>query len=276
MKESILAAVLFALPATVAAQNTGIAFQSALTGADALRTRILGAQNGKPVAGHPLTADEERHTLQILADGTRIETKTVDKFYRDDQGRTRTERADGVVVIHDVVAGRNAQITKGRKMTVQQDPGVSIEAKQKMEAEMEAVVLDLAEKARAIRAQMPATASRAAPAPTPAPTIADKLNAEAAAKNAEHLNEESLGAQQVNGVRAEGTRTVTTIPIGQIGNDRPIQIVNERWYSNELQMLVKSTNKDPRFGETTYELTNIIQSLPDPALFQVPARSPQQ
>lgn len=36
-------------------------------------------------------------------------------------------------------------------------------------------------------------------------------------------------------------------------------------------MLVKSVSTDPRFGTTTYELTNISRQPPDPSLFQVPA-----
>jgi len=58
-----------------------------------------------------------------------------------------------------------------------------------------------------------------------------------------------------------------TIPIGKIGNDRAISVVNERWYSSDLQMLIKSTSSDPRFGETTYQLTSVVQASPDPTLF---------
>jgi hypothetical protein len=46
--------------------------------------------------------------------------------------------------------------------------------------------------------------------------------------------------------------------------------VNESWYSADLQMLVKSVNTDPRFGETTYRLTNIVRAMQNPALFQIP------
>jgi len=85
------------------------------------------------------------------------------------------------------------------------------------------------------------------------------------------VNRESLGTQMVEGVQAEGTRITFTIPAGKIGNERPIVTVNERWYSPELQAVVMSKNSDPRLGETTYRLTNINRSEPDPALFQVPA-----
>jgi hypothetical protein len=74
----------------------------------------------------------------------------------------------------------------------------------------------------------------------------------------------------MNGVTATGTRSTLTIPQGQIGNNRDIHVVNERWYSDDLQMLVKSVNSDPRFGENTYELTNISRDEPDASLFQIP------
>src|SRR5262249_28013557 len=52
-------------------------------------------------------------------------------------------------------------------------------------------------------------------------------------------------------IEAEGTRTTVTIPAGEIGNERPIEIVSERWYSPELQLVVMTRHSDPRFGETT-------------------------
>ncbi|HKA01147.1 MAG TPA: hypothetical protein VKE70_31760, partial [Candidatus Solibacter sp.] len=82
---------------------------------------------------------------------------------------------------------------------------------------------------------------------------------------------EELAAQVINGVRAKGSRVTITIPAGSFGNDRDVKVVNERWYSDDLQVLVKSINNDPRFGITTYELTNIVTGAPDPALFLVPS-----
>ena len=82
---------------------------------------------------------------------------------------------------------------------------------------------------------------------------------------------ESLGKQMIEGVEAEGTRTTTTFPAGMMGNERPINIVSERWYSPELQTVVMSKHSDPRFGETTYRLTNINRSEPARTLFEVPS-----
>ena len=82
---------------------------------------------------------------------------------------------------------------------------------------------------------------------------------------------EQLGTKVVEGVQAEGTRTTLTIPAGQIGNDQPIQIVDEVWRSPELQVIVHSEHSDPRMGSTKYSLQNISRSDPSPTLFQVPA-----
>jgi len=79
-----------------------------------------------------------------------------------------------------------------------------------------------------------------------------------------------LGAQVVEGVLANGTRTTLTIPAGQIGNDRPITIVTEVWTSPDLKTIVYSRRSDPRTGEQTFRLTNIQRTEPDAALFTVP------
>ena len=82
---------------------------------------------------------------------------------------------------------------------------------------------------------------------------------------------ESLGVKDIGGVSAEGTRNTTTIPAGSIGNERPIEVVYERWYSKELQLVVSSKHSDPRFGEQTYELNNIRREEPQSSLFAPPA-----
>lgn len=218
---------------------------------------VFETVSGKTVTGRPLTATEERHTLQVLGDGTRIEKTDTNKFYRDDMGRTRSERPDGTVIVNDPVQGTSAEVNGNRKMirrntaTISRDI-LSADVTAKLEAELRSAV--------AVRA------------PSISPTVADKLKAETLSKAAAR-QEEDLGYQSVNGVTAQGFRTTTTIPAGQIGNDRPIQIVSERWYSPDLQMNVKTINSDPRFGETTYQLTNILQAAPDPTLFQLPAES---
>jgi len=67
-----------------------------------------------------------------------------------------------------------------------------------------------------------------------------------------------------------GDENTITIPAGQVGNERPIDIVDEQWRSPDLQLSVLSKHADPRMGETVYSLTNISRAEPSPTLFQVP------
>lgn len=80
---------------------------------------------------------------------------------------------------------------------------------------------------------------------------------------------ESLGRQTIGGVEAEGTRETLTIPAGTSGNEKALEIVSERWYSPELQVVVLSRRRDPRHGETTQALTDITRGEPDAALFEL-------
>jgi hypothetical protein len=85
------------------------------------------------------------------------------------------------------------------------------------------------------------------------------------------LKTESLGHQAIEGVPAEGTRTTMTIAAGQLGNEQPIQIVTETWYSADLQTVILSKRSDPRSGETVTRYANISRTEPPHALFEVPA-----
>jgi hypothetical protein len=81
---------------------------------------------------------------------------------------------------------------------------------------------------------------------------------------------EQLGSRTIAGVNAIGTRTKTIIPARTIGNSSDITIVHETWFSPDLRMVMESTQTDPRFGQTTYSVTDLDQTDPDGNLFQVP------
>jgi hypothetical protein len=87
----------------------------------------------------------------------------------------------------------------------------------------------------------------------------------------ENSEVENLGKQTMEGIEVEGTRLTFTIPAGQFGNDRPVKIVSERWYSPALQVTVMSRHSDPRTGESVYRLTGIKRAEPDRVLFEIPA-----
>ncbi len=73
------------------------------------------------------------------------------------------------------------------------------------------------------------------------------------------------------GLAVEHSRKETVIAAGQMGNTKPLEIVDESWYSPELQIVVKSVHRDPRSGVVTYRLTGIDRKEPDHKLFETPA-----
>lgn len=91
------------------------------------------------------------------------------------------------------------------------------------------------------------------------------------AKQARGLSQEELGLRTIEGVSAKGRRTKLTIAAGEVGNDRPIEVVTETWYSDELQAVVLMKHSDPRTGETVTRLENVKLGEPARHLFEVPA-----
>jgi hypothetical protein len=203
--------------------------------------RIEGAQSG-PVLGRPFSATEVRKTLQTMADGTRIEHSDTTRFYRDGQGRMRAESPNRVEIF-DFVAGFEYDLnpeSKTYKRTTIPDKTTSM---------MLAVVGSTSW--TSFSSDAPETRTRA--------------------RNSRGTVTEELPAQTLHSLSIKGSRVTSTIPVGALGNDREMKVVNERWYSPDLQVLIRSSNSDPRFGVSSYELTDIVQAPPDPLLFQVPA-----
>ena len=84
-------------------------------------------------------------------------------------------------------------------------------------------------------------------------------------------NSENLGDQTIDGIHVTGTRVTTTIPAGKMGNEKPITVTSERWYSPELKATVTTKHDDPWAGELKTELKNVNTAEPDASLFSVPA-----
>jgi hypothetical protein len=239
--------------------------------------RLVGAVAGMPgrvVKSAPYSADVVTETSQTLADGNHVRQTSTARVYRDSEGRVRTEQSLGglgalgvnssqrqVVFINDPVAGVNYALNVEDK-TASKTPW-----------------------ARAGRGAQQATASPRAQGQNGAPpaggrwgqrtvqgsTGAAGRGGRAAGLARQNVKTESLGRQTIEGVAADGTRTTWTIPAGQMGNEAPILIVSERWYSAELQAVVTSRHSDPRVGETVYRLANVSRAEPAPSLFQAPA-----
>jgi hypothetical protein len=207
------------------------------------RMEILGfgeMHPGKIVTNAPYSAVGVTETKQTLQDGNSIDRKVSSNIYRDSQGRTRRETTFPGV-------GPLAGSGQPRSLVMIHDPVAST-----------GYVLHPDTK---VAEQLP----------SPAGGLQSKFEARIQQEIANGtLRKEELGTQTINGVSAQGTRYTRTIPAGQIGNANPITITTEQWYSSELQVVVRSVRSDPRFGQTTYNLTQIQRSEPAASLFAVP------
>jgi hypothetical protein len=218
------------------------------------RIELLGFEGlrpGKVVKGVPFSATGSSETIQLLHDGTKIDRTTSTALYRDSAGRLRREVT---------LSGFGPLQTSGkpRTMIMIGDPVAGVH-----------YLLDPNQK---VAHKMTLHNGDKAGSNGNAGTFEQRMQQHIAKEEASgEVKKESLGTQPINGVNAEGTRITRTIPVGQIGNDQPIQIVFERWYSPDLQMVVKSTRTDPRFGTTTYTLSNVQRTEPAAALFTVPS-----
>jgi hypothetical protein len=246
---------------------------------------------GKVVKGAPYSATATTETTQTLSDGNQIIRKNESKLYRDSEGRTRIEQtletigkwtaggeAQQSIFINDPVDGVSYSLdphTRTAHKTIypfkkvaaeQQDKVFTLNDKVVTQAEFEEAMAE--KKRRALAGQLEKPRIEI---PND-PDLNKKLDMLHQGKmDAGRKKSESLGTQTIEGVTAEGARTTLTIPAGEIGNTLPIEIVDETWYSPELQITVMTRHRDPRSGETTYRLTNLSRSEPDRSLFEIPA-----
>ena len=232
--------------------------------------------DGKQVKGSPYSAEAVTETTQVLSDGNRIVRKSSSMLYRDSEGRTRREqslnfpgdpsgRTLKTVMINDPVAGvsysLNPDTLTGRKSSIFRFERTAPPATAGSEKPLTGAAVTVSDGGGFV-----ITSSGPGVARSENSTFNFKLESD-------HKNavKESLGTQTIEGVEAEGTRTTATIPAGAIGNERAIEIVDERWFSPVLQTVVMTRHSDPRTGENTYRLTNIDRSEPAHTLFEAPA-----
>ena len=232
--------------------------------------------DGKLVKGSPYSAEAVTETTQVLSDGNRIVRKSSSMLYRDSEGRTRREqslsfpgepsgRTLKTVMINDPVAGvsysLNPDTREGRKNNnIFRFERTAPPSNSGGDTSRGGSAVTVNGGGFAITTVGPGVAR------SENSTFNFKLDSDQ--KNAAR---ESLGTQTIEGVEAEGTRITTTIPAGAIGNERAIEIVDERWYSPALQTVVMTRHSDPRTGENVYRLTNIDRSEPAHSLFEAPA-----
>jgi hypothetical protein len=253
-----LSAIFLLFGSVAAAQTVSSSGAASATANVPACSMMLGPIRGTLVAGRvaPYSATVEHSHTQTLADGTVISPKPqTEKTFRDSQGRTRVERTfcqahDGesigtYVEIRDPVAGfayildPEARAAYRYTLHVRERDSNSSSTKATGAAGVP------------IPQRPPAAAATNQPDPPNTP--------------------ESLGSETIEGVLCEGTRSITTIAVGDVGNDRPFNVIHETWISPELHVVVLSKVTDPRFGESTMRLTNIDLTEPALSVFQPPS-----
>jgi hypothetical protein len=195
--------------------------------------------DGKTVTGAPFTASFSAQTTETLTDGNKIQRSATGTFARDAQGRTRRD------MTLPAIGPWAASGTTPPQVSFINDPVAGTR-----------YVLDANKK---IAQQMSGHGGH--------PRVASQKNDE----SEKQVTTTSLGTQTINGISAQGTKYTRTIPAGEIGNQNPIVIVTERWYSPDLQTVIMTKRTDPRMGETVFQMTNIQRVEPAATLFQVPA-----
>jgi hypothetical protein len=217
---------------------------------------------GAVVRGAPYSGEGLTTVTQTLADGTHIERATTAKLYRDSEGRTRREQtllglgalnpsgdAPLSITIVDPVAGVSYILEpnshKARRLAIVRKDGRRLPPPPPLPPApgIGSVVV----------VGQPASPAPPPPPPPPPPPTG-----------------ESLGTSKMEGLDVVGQRMTSRIEVGRIGNDRPIDVVDERWESPALQVLMSSRHHDPRTGDVEYRLTNINRAEPSHDLFVVP------
>ena len=198
----------------------------------------------KVVTGAPMTAVINTTRDQTLSDGNTIHNENQATVYRDSQGRVRREvefelvtpstgaKKGTMIVITDPVAGHRYMLNPRTKVAHELPLGP--------------------------------------PRTEPADTLA---GAQVSGRGPDKGNvaTESLGTKTILGLQATGTQVTRTIPAGQIGNAKPIEVVTIRWESTDLQIPLSVKHTDPMMGTMTSEVTSVNRAEPDASLFQVPS-----
>jgi hypothetical protein len=104
-----------------------------------------------------------------------------------------------------------------------------------------------------------------------APVIAVAAPAGPQAGGKTYLMREDLGSDTFAGLEVQHSRETLTIYSQTVGNTRNILRTVEYWYSPALGVNVQVKRHDPRDGDQTLWLADLVLDSPDPEKFQVPA-----
>jgi len=267
------------------------------------RVLVVPQTAAPAVRDAPYAAEAITTVTQVLGDGTRIERSVTAKVFRDRAGRTRREQtviglasltpgADGmrVITIADPVA-RLTYTLDERTRTARQSAmlttvGGLYATRAASELQLRFSTAGIGRGRQGSAGDVPAVDSNALQLGELLDRLAaqrggfdnrDRDIANLAAQLAQQAprggntgTTSTLGTRQLEGLTVTGRRTTQTIPIGEIGNDRPIVITDETWESPDLQVVVSSRHADPRSGTVEYRLANVRRGEQPADLFAVP------
>ena len=229
---------------------------------------------GAAVQGAPYSATITNESVQTLADGNRIVQNNSGTTARDSEGRTRQDaalpmignlsaaNAPHIVFIMDPVAQISYTLNLTDKTAQKLAPSGAVVGGG-------TVATGPVISTKAFFGQSAGVSATGGPLPAPPPPMF--IQKTMIAEDDSQATTEDLGTQTMEGLQVTGVRTTRTIPVGEIGNEKPIVIVTEVWISPDLKTVVYSKRSDPRMGEQIFKLTNITRAEPDASLFTVPA-----
>lgn len=229
-----------------------------------IMAEIIASSSTKIVKKSPFSALSTSERIQLLPDGSRVRTQTTMKMFRDGEGRFRREN------VENTIGGTGFENGFQNLISIT-DPVESVRY----------LLFPKTKTAQRFRLQNKGTEKEAAPnsqgqkkseiekSLSPKTDIVIEANPLQATLN--NIKDEALGTRSIEGVEAVGTRKTTILPAGSVGNEKPIEIIYERWYARELELIIYSRYYDPRYGEQIYRLTDLKRTEPDASLFIVPS-----
>jgi len=204
------------------------------------------------VTGAPYSAEGEIERITYLPDGNRIIHTDTQSVARDSQGRVRREMTITSVGPLEVKGPHAALIT---------DPVLKRQIFLNMDTKVATI------KPRSFFRLGPSTEDETK-------KNQEKTGAKPSDRRpqVDDAKTESLGTKVIEGLTVNGELNTWTIPAKKIGNEKPLKVSIENWYSPELQILVIRHRDDPRFGgQYNFTLKNIQRAEPKASLFKIPA-----
>jgi hypothetical protein len=209
------------------------------------------------ISGVPYSGVSQTKSTTVFSDGNRIVRTNTVRYFRDGQGRTRTERSSAAVgegsptqpgvliIISDPVSGERFILHPQNK------------------------TVDVLQMRGGVAA--PATVTPPLDSTAPYALLGLGMGIGATPVTEATAATTSLGQKVVNGLTATGTRVVRTIPSGVLGNERSITSTLDQWLSTDLGVPVQITEKSSIGGQVTFNLEQVVRAEPDPSLFSPPS-----